>query len=306
MILTKEINVYSKIIPISDLSIKSHKRILVKCSVCETQKEIKYNDYNKITKNNTAPYFCCGCKIIKINKTKLEKYGEELKEVVNKCKNTMMEKYGVDNPSKLEFVKNKKRQTTLKNYGVDIPAKSDLIICKMKKTCLEKYGSELYMTSLDFKEKSAITIRNKYGDVENVFQSEIIKDKIKNTLIEKYGSDHPMRIEEFFYKQKVSAFEMKEYDGILYQGTYELDFIKFTKSMGIEIKKGPSIDYEMGVYHPDFFILDKNLIIEIKSSYTFEKEYDKNILKQKSCLEKGYNFIFIIDKNYTEFLSIIN
>ena len=41
--------------------------------------------------------------------------------------------------------------------------------------------------------------------------------------------------------------------------------------------------------------------MEIKSSYWYEKDLDKNLDKQKSCLEQGYNFIFIINKNYEEF-----
>jgi hypothetical protein len=48
-----------------------------------------------------------------------------------------------------------------------------------------------------------------------------------------------------------------------------------------------------------------NLIIEIKSSYWFNKHYNKNIEKQKICKENGYNFIFIIDKKYDIFDKMI-
>jgi len=59
-------------------------------------------------------------------------------------------------------------------------------------------------------------------------------------------------------------------------------------------------------YHPDFYYKHLNLIIEIKSNYTYNKELNKNLSKRKSCIEKGYKFIFIIDKKYNEFEKLIN
>jgi very-short-patch-repair endonuclease len=58
-------------------------------------------------------------------------------------------------------------------------------------------------------------------------------------------------------------------------------------------------------YHPDFFIQDINLIIEIKSDYYFNLHIDKNLAKKKSCVENGFNFLFIINKDYQEFLNKI-
>ena len=52
------------------------------------------------------------------------------------------------------------------------------------------------------------------------------------------------------------------------------------------------------VYHSDFYIPHLNLICEIKSSWTIFKDFKENLLKQQSCNNNGYNFIFIIDKNY--------
>ena len=49
-------------------------------------------------------------------------------------------------------------------------------------------------------------------------------------------------------------------------------------------------------YHPDFFIEELNLIVEIKSDYYYDLYLEKNIRKKKSCIEQGYDFIFIINK----------
>lgn len=35
-------------------------------------------------------------------------------------------------------------------------------------------------------------------------------------------------------------------------------------------------------------------------------DLDKNLMKRKYSMLNGYNFIFIIDKDYTEFENIIN
>ena len=79
----------------------------------------------------------------------------------------------------------------------------------------------------------------------------------------------------------------------------------------IEIqKKSKSIKYifdnKNKIYYPDFYYAPLNLLIEIKSEYTFNKELNKNLAKQKSCLDNGYNFIFIINKNYDEFQELLD
>ena len=47
-------------------------------------------------------------------------------------------------------------------------------------------------------------------------------------------------------------------------------------------------------YFPDLYILDENLIIEVKSLYTYNKNIPRNILKRQACLDAGYNFKFMI------------
>ncbi len=48
------------------------------------------------------------------------------------------------------------------------------------------------------------------------------------------------------------------------------------------------------VYFPDIYIPESNVIIEVKSDYTYEKELDKNIAKSQASVECGYNFQFWI------------
>ena len=67
----------------------------------------------------------------------------------------------------------------------------------------------------------------------------------------------------------------------------------------IKYINGP-IEYIGGKYYPDIFIKSKNLIIEVKSSYTFNCDYSKNIEKMNGSIAAGYNFEFhILDKTKT-------
>ena len=111
-----------------------------------------------------------------------------------------------------------------------------------------------------------------------------------------------------FDKQRISSYKTEKYKNLFYKGTYELDFlINFFDK--IEIKKPKSIDYffenKKRKYYPDFYIPSLNLLIEIKSSYTYNCNIDMNEIKRKSSVEKGYNFLFIIDKDYEEFKTFV-
>ena len=53
-------------------------------------------------------------------------------------------------------------------------------------------------------------------------------------------------------------------------------------------------------YFPDFFIKKLNLVIEIKSTYTYECEKDQNEAKKEATINNGFNFKFLINKNYID------
>lgn len=89
-----------------------------------------------------------------------------------------------------------------------------------------------------------------------------------------------------------------------YQGTYELDFLEKYYNK-ITIEKIHPIQYKLNenvhYYHPDFYLPKYNL----KSTYTFQADYEENLSKREYSLRSGYNFLFIIDKDYTELNELI-
>jgi hypothetical protein len=60
------------------------------------------------------------------------------------------------------------------------------------------------------------------------------------------------------------------------------------------------------VYFSDFFIPEINTVIEIKSSYYYNKYLKLNKIKKNETIKAGYNHLFIIDKDYTQLLKILN
>ena len=50
-------------------------------------------------------------------------------------------------------------------------------------------------------------------------------------------------------------------------------------------------------YYPDLYIPKDNLIIEVKSQWTYnsqQKWYNTNLLKRQACIAAGYKFKFMI------------
>ena len=120
-----------------------------------------------------------------------------------------------------------------------------------------------------------------------------------------------MQNKDIFNKQQESGFRIKKHKktGLSYRGTYEKHFLDFCFENSIVVENGPSVKFlfegKNKVYHSDFYLREKNLIIEVKSDYYYKKYLEKNLAKQKSCIQQGYDFIFLINKEYDEFLKTI-
>jgi len=342
------------IINVEDLPKTSKLKINVSCDKCNEKYNISYFSYLRNTENDDI-YHCKKCSGIrcketnidkygvdhplkldkfkdKIKKTNFKKYGVEYTmqniEVKNKYKKTILEKYGTSEYMQTDDFKEKSINTLMKKYGVDSPLKNEKIKKKVENTCLERYQSKSPLSSKIIIDKISKTKNEKYNDknynnrnkyketclekygFENPMQNDTIKKKLSNIIFEKDGVYSPAQnidVYQKMMKNGLHIYKFKDTD-IYYQGEYELDFLnKYFEH--IEIKRGSSIKYFFNnkecIYFPDFYNEKLNLIIEIKSSYWYDKHKDKNIAKQLACKEQGYNFIFIIDKNYDIFSKIV-
>lgn len=274
-------------IPTTHLSNGSHTKVDVVCDVCKKDKFIEYRYYIQSIKN--GGYYSCSqkCSKDKAIKTNIERYGVDnpakSEKIKNKIKKTFLDKYGVENisflPEIVERIKNSNKKTYKDNY--------DVIKSKTEATNIERYGVADVNKEEWFKEKIKQSNIEKYG-VDSPSKLDSVKEKMKKTNIERYGVENPSQCPEIYEKAILSGYKIKEFNGILYQGSYELEFIIFCNNNDIKISKPKSIKYEIDGeikrYYPDFFIDKYNLIVEIKSTYYNNLHYDKNISKKMLLL----------------------
>jgi hypothetical protein len=90
-------------IPVELMSKGSHYKIVCKCDGCGIEKEVIFKNYVKYD-NNWGEYYCRKCSERKRKETLRKNFGVDYpiqnKKVLSKMKNTLIEKYGVDNISK--------------------------------------------------------------------------------------------------------------------------------------------------------------------------------------------------------------
>lgn len=136
------------IVRVEDLTKGSSANIEVECDYCKRHYTTKYETYvksrinvNKDACNNPK---CTGAKA---KDALTNKYGAEYwltPDIVEKRKQTNLERYGCENPFGNEEIKEKIRQHNLSKYGVEYCGQRPEVVAKRKQTCLEKYGVENY------------------------------------------------------------------------------------------------------------------------------------------------------------------
>lgn len=253
----------------------------------------------------------------------LEKFGGTspygMKSTQEKTKQTLMDKYGVDHNFKIPGVQEQIKNTWLEKYGVDNPLKNEEIKQKMIAHNIEKYGFACPLQNEEIYKKSKATLFKNHG-VEFSYQNEEIFNKYKKTMLERYGAEfwmqndqdhtitHISKYKEFIlpngniaYLQGYEDYALEE----VISKKYDYDDIVISN---IDIFKNiPKIYYDYNGsthrYFPDFYIKSENLIIEVKSEYTYNQYLEINNLKRQACLDNNLKFEFmIIDKNdYKEY-----
>lgn len=105
-------------------------------------------------------------------------------QISKKIRETLLDKYGVENVSQIDEVKKKKVETLQKNLGVDNPFKSEKIKQKIKETLIQKFGVDSPRKSEVLNRKAIETTKRNWG-VENYTQSQ----KYKDSILEKWRKE---------------------------------------------------------------------------------------------------------------------
>ncbi len=230
-----------------------------------------------------------------------------VKNTKAKMEETTMERYGVKNAFESPTIRNKIKETNMEKYGSSSPAKSEEVKKKREKTTMDRYGVTHISQLPEMQQRAKDAVKEKYG-CDNVFQNKEIQEKSKQTMLNKYGVEYSMQSVNLQDKQQKAAHAYKEYimpsGAIRYVQGYEPTAIDtLIKEHNIQEsdiitdrKEIPRITYTYNdktkYYFPDIYIKSQDKIIEVKSSWTYEKDMEKNETKANACLEQGYNFEF--------------
>ncbi len=266
----------------------SHTKVIVICDHCNELEEREFRGIkffiDKTYCNNCRPLY---------SKRKVRNYTDEEKQAMIKKIKETHKKLKDSIPDYIKEIQIKTRTTKLLKYSAETFNNQ----LKKSETLQAKYGDSHYNNSL--KRKS--TLKKVYGN--DCYNNQ---EKKENTCLQKYGVRHTNHVPEIFDRIQKSAFVCKQFEdsNLFYRGSYEYDFLLYCKENNVfeTIQKAHTIPYifegKTRKYYPDFYHAKSNTIIEIKSTYTYNKNKEVNNAKEKACKEAGYNYLLVIDKNY--------
>lgn len=206
-------------------------------------------------------------------------------------KESIKEKYGVDNISQLKETQEKISLNNIKKYGVSNTAKLEEKKEKVRNTSLKRYG------------------------VTNGGGSKEAQIKIKNKMLEKYGVECYLQSYECLSNNKSNGFHIKNgkhktvFDNTIhYHSSEELKFVLACDEAYIKVNNGIRVEYILdGKKH--YYLIDfetDKYVVEIKSSHHWYKEAlesgeieAKNKAAIKYAESIGKEFKFLLDvKDY--------
>lgn len=192
-----------------------------KCTICNTKSKIfdlKYKCYKNWCDSNICKKEFISLnkdqdieklRIQKIKDTKSKYTIEQKKAIIDKQKQTNIEKYGVDSYSKSDMFK----QHMLDTYGYISPFELKETHQKSKKTLQDKYGVEHNFKIEGIQKKIENTFTEKYN-VTRPGKNKTIRDKIIKTNNDKYNGNSPMCSDEIKKKAKNTHLSNFEFYGL--------------------------------------------------------------------------------------------
>ena len=215
-------------------------------------------------------------KSVRIQKSKqslMDKYGVEslfaLPEQQEKIKDTIREKYGVDNVFQNESIKDKIKQTNLKKYGVENPSQSPIIQQKVSDTSMEHYGVLRPTQSEKIKEKVRKTNLARRG-VEFPMQSHDVQDVLRKNNLKKYGVAYTLQ--DVSVRQRANDTKHKNHtfnSSFCENDLYEM-LISYFGEDDVEYQYDKDIRYPFAC---DFYVKSRDLFIELNGTWTHGRHW---------------------------------
>jgi hypothetical protein len=237
----------------------------------KTHKETLESYYIKYYCNNIAPLCKCGCN----TKSTFKNIKDGFHDYIHTHSSL--------------FIKNneeyKKRKSFI-SWNVGLTKTNDVRVNRNAESIKKSWNHEnLKKRSESYKQ----TMLKKYG-VKNGFQLDSVKEKSKSTLLKTHGVENPQFSNSI--KCKWKNYTLLSGKNVKCQGyePFGLNLL-LTEYNETEIINDrvliPKIKYienqKERIHCPDFYIKSDNLLIDVKSIYTYNLHKKKYVIKTKRC-----------------------
>ena len=271
------------------------------CVECGTQWKPKY--YGLSTQSFNKNKFCsnkCTANNVEVKQKKIDTY---------------LELTGFEYPAQNPAVIEKQRENYFEKTGYYHHMQNPEVVSEIQQYNFEKTGCYDPLNSKASHEKRVLTLIERTSFGNPMQNSETVK-KAQDTLFERTGFKYALQNPESFQKSQKIRYKTlilpsnKEIKFQGYENVAILELIKTFSEEDLELvgENIPTIWYAMDGkkrrYYPDIYISSKNLIIEVKSTWTYNQHYERNQLKRQACIDLGYEFEFWICSN-TKVLEVI-
>lgn len=272
-----------------DICKTSHKKVILVCDKCGKEFQGGLREHYERDHD-----YCSKCKTILTKQTCLERYGvdnpSKVEDFKEKRTNTILGRFGVENAFQSEEIKEKIKQHYLDKYGVEYNSQVKQIKRKREETCLQKYGVKYPSQNKEILEKQKATTNAKTKE-----EWEFITKKRKETCIKKYGYDTIMKVPFFAQKCMKTVHESlrKTGHGML-RSRPELKMVQMLKDMYDE---SDVLENEIfGQYFPDAILLtDKDIIdVEYDGYYWHLKKKESDEKRDMYMVQNGLKVLRII------------
>ena len=251
--------------------------------------QIKEKLWNFCHDNKTIPKCDCGNPVKFSNSFKTGynrfcscKCAQKSQDVRDARQKTNLCRLGVEHNFASKDVIEKKKKTWMEKYGVDNPAKDKRVSAKGVQTKIDRYGEEWLRTSFQRATLKKYGVDN-WVQVPELYQKFSEKNSNKKYLLPSGREVHVQGYEAWALDILLNSFSETEL--CIHRGVPSIRY---------------EIDGKLRVHYPDIFIPSRNLLIEVKSVYTFKSLYEKNMKKANAAVLAGYDYdlwIFDASKN---------
>ncbi len=268
------------------------------CDNCRRETSNVFKDYWNYTDGLKNPYYCTSCKVIKSDRTNLEKWG-------------------VKNPMQNDFIKEKLKKSLVDKYGVDHYSKTEDYKNKYKKTCNDNdtnlllWGGHPSKTE-EFKNKSKDTKeRNTFKKYCRLIEEKYDVISYKNEIFEIVHKECQNKIEInkglLISRLNLNKTICTACNPVgVYYSEFEAEVSRFLDELGVkhenknkDILKGKEID----IYIPKFKIAIECNGIYWHSELFKDRRYHIN--KTLSCREEGIFLLHIWEDDWEDKKEIV-